>query len=169
MFRWFGDQVRRFVADRIDRNMRGMGEQVVARARQLAPVRTGALRASIDYTVTGESGERPTLTISVGMPYGIFQEFGTRNMAPHPFIRPALIEAGRAWGFDLEASFAATPGHAGLLASTGRGARPGFAASSSPRFRALTPRQLHHVETRLRPSVRQLHRGNVKRTRFTVG
>lgn len=170
MFHWFGDRIQRFIDDRIDRQMHAMGEAVVARARQLAPVDTGALRESISYVVAyNEGGGRHTLSIQVGMPYGVFQEFGTRSIPPHPFIRPALNEVGRAWGFDVSMDFNAPVNHQGLLASTGRGARPGFAAHAGPGWRPLTPKQQQHVERVLKPSIRKHHRGNVKRARFQVG
>lgn len=165
-FEWFGDRISRYVNDRIDRSMHAMGEAVVARAQQLAPVRTGALRESIYYTVEyNEGGGRHVLHINAGAPYAVFQEFGTRNIPPHPFIRPALAEAGRAWGFDLAMDFA-SPGTQGLLASTGAGRRPGYAAASGSR--PLTPKQIAHVEKHLIPGVKRWHRGNVKRARFHV-
>ncbi len=170
-FQWFGDKVKAAINRHLDDKMHQTGAAVVARAQAMAPVRTGALRASISYLVQyNEAGGRSTLHIQVGMPYGIYQEFGTRNIPPHPFIRPALNEIGRIWGFDVNMQFAAVPGHAGLLAGTGHGrSQAGFAASASPRFRPLTPKQIGHVEKSLIPSIKRHHRGNVKRARFSVG
>ena len=165
-FVWFGDRITQYVNDRIDRSMHAMGEAVVARAQALAPVKTGALRNSIYYVVEyNEGGGRHVLHINVGMSYGIFQEFGTRNMMPHPFIRPAMAEVGRAWGFDLAMDFA-SPGTTGLLASTGRGRKPGYSAAVGSR--PFTARQASHVERHLIPGVKKWHRGNVKRARFHV-
>lgn len=176
--RWGGRKIQDIINDKIDGNLYETGEIVVSRARQLAPVRTGALRDSIDYIILhGESGERSELRITIGEPYGIYQEFGTRNISPHPFIRPALLEARRIWGFDLNVNFAGAgysatqggPWH-GLLAGTGKGHRvAGFAASASPRWKPLTWKQVTHVEQVLKPSIQRLHRGNVKRSKFTVG
>src|SRR5208283_4471644 len=91
----------------IDDKMVQTGELVVTRARALAPVDTGALRESIDWIIIyDEGGGRHELKITVGEFYGIYQEFGTRNIPPHPFIRPALNEASRIWGFDLGVNFA---------------------------------------------------------------
>lgn len=167
-FSWFGDRVMKFVGDRVERNMHAMGAAIVQRARAYAPARTGRLRESIYYAVERTGEARSVLHVGVGVPYGIYQEFGTRNIPPHPFIRPAMNEVGRAWTFNLSMDFAGTPGFAGLLGSTGQGRSPGFAASASPKFRRLTPKQAHHVETVLRPSIRQHHRGNVKRAGFRV-
>ena len=168
------DIVNGVIGDRLERT----GEVVVQRARSLAPVKTGALRDSIDWIVLhGEGGDRSELRIQIGVPYGIYQEFGTRNIPPHPFIRPALLEARRIWGFDLNVDFAGAgyspvaggPWH-GLLAGTGKGHRvAGFAASASPRWKPLTWKQQRHVEQVLKPSIQKLHRGNVTRTSFRTG
>lgn len=168
-FRWFGDRVKKFIDDTIDRKMYQAGDAIVQRAQQLAPVRTGALRQSITYVVAyNEAGGRHTLSIQVGVPYGIFQEFGTRNIRPHPYIRPALNEIGRVFGFNLQMQFA-NPGTHGLLAATGLGRQPGYAATAHPAYRPLTERQKKHVKEVLIPGVKRLHRGNVRRARFTVG
>lgn len=176
--RWGGQQIQDkidgIIYDRIVRT----GDVVVAKARQLAPVKTGQLRSSINYDIIRDVGDTfIQLKISIGVPYGIYQEFGTRNIPPHPFIRPALLEAKRIWGFDLNVNFAGVGYDAarggkwhGLIASTGKGHRvAGYAASASPRWKPLTARQVSHVESRLIPSIKGWHRGNVKRARFSVG
>lgn len=164
-FRWLGDQVMAFVDRKVEDRLFATGERVVARARQLAPVDTGALRESIGFVVAG-SGLRRTLSIQVGMPYGIYQEYGTRNIPPHPFIRPALLEMGRMWGIDLNLSFA----HAGPRTWQGiHHTREGrYVVPSAIQPKPLTSKQRHHVETRLIPSAAALHRGNVARARMTV-
>jgi len=178
VFRWFGDKIKAQIDTYLDRKMHQAGEAIVARAQALAPVRTGALRNSIAYVVAyNEAGGRHTLSIQVGVPYGVYQEFGTRNMAPHPYIRPALNEIGRIWGFDTQMFFAGTgynpamagPWH-GLVATTGGGRRKaGFAASAHPGWKPLTAKQAHHVEHVLKPSIQKHHRGNVKRSKLYVG
>jgi hypothetical protein len=55
-----------------------IGQQIVVRARAYAPVRTGALRASIYQTVTRDL----VLRVGAYVYYAIFQEFGTRYIAP---------------------------------------------------------------------------------------
>ena len=67
--------------------------RILQRAQALVPVRTGALRASIQIetpaaTPLGETGMR-TINVSAGMPYAPFVEFGTRHMAARPYLRPA--------------------------------------------------------------------------------
>lgn len=74
-----------------------------AQAKLLAPVDLGQLRNSIQYrTGAGKTGgatelenELPTAqkdTALVGTPveYGVYQEFGTRNVAPQPYLRPSI-------------------------------------------------------------------------------
>lgn len=171
-FNWFGDRIKQAIDRHIDNKMHQTGQAVVARAQALAPVKTGALRASIYYLVQyNESGGRHVLHIRADVPYAIFQEFGTRNIPPHPFIRPALNEMSRIWGFDVNMGFAgqgynaqAGTGWHGLLAGN-----RGFAASASHRFKPLTTKQVHHVRTKLIPTSKRLHRGNVRRSRMTVG
>lgn len=165
VFRWFGDRIQRAVLGDIETKLHRAGAAVVARAQSLAPVDTGALRASIGYVVAGETGQRMTLSIQVGMPYGIYQEFGTRYMRPHPYIRPALNEIGRIFGADIQMDFTrGGPAQWHGLLATG----PGFAASPSPRWRPLTPKQIRHVQRHLIPTSKRLYRGNVKRARMRV-
>lgn len=163
-FRWLGQQVKAFVDQKIEDRLFATGHRVVARAQQLAPVDTGALRQSIGFFVAGE-GLRRTLVIDVGMPYGIYQEFGTRSIRPHPFIRPALNELSRLWGIDVQMAFA----HAGP--STWQGihhTRGQYVVPSKHQPRPLTAKQWQHVQQHLVPSGRQHHRGNVKRAKMVV-
>lgn len=89
--------------------------QVTAQAKTLAPSDKGTLRNSIMWTTdvaTGgfneNGGEPAPKTISVkpkefqgyvgsALDYSIYQEFGTRKMAPQPYLRPsiALIVKGQ--------------------------------------------------------------------------
>ena len=55
-------------------------------AKRLAPVDTGRLRASIHTFPTKPSN---VITVSDGVSYGAFQEYGTSKMKAQPFIRPA--------------------------------------------------------------------------------
>lgn len=61
-------------------------------AKALAPVGdTGDLRDSITVRVTGD-GRTGTMAVEVGptIEYGFYQEFGTSDMAPQPFLGPAF-------------------------------------------------------------------------------
>jgi HK97 gp10 family phage protein len=75
------------VAARASSVVRAAGQMVVRDAQAMAPVDTGALRASIsvDYGNGGMSFEAgPTVS------YGKFVEQGTSRMAPHAFLGPAF-------------------------------------------------------------------------------
>lgn len=59
---------------------------IEAGAKRRAPVDTGVLRASIQSVRMGELWWQ----VRVGAEYGVYQEYGTRFMAPQPFLRPTL-------------------------------------------------------------------------------
>lgn len=54
-------------------------------------VRTGRLRASIDFVLA--SDPEPHYRVGSNVFYAPFVEYGTRRMAARPFLRPALSEA----------------------------------------------------------------------------
>lgn len=76
------------------------GAIVAATSAQNAPVDTGALRNSIT-AMSGMTGEL-TYTVSDGVEYGVYQEFGTSKMAAQPFMTPAI----EAWKNRFLAAFA---------------------------------------------------------------
>jgi len=90
---WRPEQLKRDIQKKLLTNAEAVGTFVAGRASQLAPKRTGALAAAIDYVVTRSGWD---VEIVVGVPkaskafYARFQEFGTRRMAAHPFLRPAV-------------------------------------------------------------------------------
>lgn len=55
-------------------------------AKRFAPVDTGRLRASIH---THPTSPAEVISVSDGVKYGVFQEFGTSIMRAQPFMRPA--------------------------------------------------------------------------------
>lgn len=69
-------------------------EQVVKEirdgARALAPVRTGNLKRSIKA-----HRYQYGWVVEVGAPYGIYVEYGTRNMRAQPYLTPAFERAKR--------------------------------------------------------------------------
>lgn len=70
--------------------------KMAARARSLAPVRTGALRASITASPPSVQAGVVSVTVAAGggtVDYAPFVERGTSRMAPQPFMRPA-VDAG---------------------------------------------------------------------------
>lgn len=58
--------------------------------RPYAPVRTGALRESIDVRPIQFVGVlHEKARVSPGVSYDIYQELGTYKMPPHPYLKPA--------------------------------------------------------------------------------
>ena len=74
--------------------------KVQAQAKKLAPVADvngGRLRGSISYSTKLQSeGDLDKVTskdygtVGTKVDYGVYQEFGTRNMPPQPFLRPSV-------------------------------------------------------------------------------
>ncbi len=88
--------------------------KVTSQAKDLAPVDKGLLRNSLMWKTSKESGgltEGQPLTDAVGadnealvgssVEYAVYQEFGTRFMAPKPFLRPAAALIGGAAVADI--------------------------------------------------------------------
>lgn len=67
--------------------VKASADRIAEKARQLAPVDTGALRGSIEAVsvTTGKSAE-----VRVGVPYAAYVEYGTYKMAAQPFLSPAV-------------------------------------------------------------------------------
>lgn len=80
------DALRTYVQNRLGR----LAAQMVDDARRLAPVDTGALKASIHVTRLGPELWR--ISAGGGLPDGraVYNELGTRFMAAQPYIRPAV-------------------------------------------------------------------------------
>lgn len=160
-FNWAGDKIRAAIYGNIDTRMRAAGQAIVARAQALAPQRTGQLRASIGYVYRQQDH---TLQIYADAMYAIFVEYGTRHMVPHPYIRPALLEAGRLFGINLEIGFANVPHiNAPILAHPGGKQQVLFSTPAN-----LSAKQLRHVRKHLVRTSSLLHHGNVKRARLRV-
>lgn len=65
------------------------GQEVMRRARQLAPVRTGRLMQSIYVQMI----YKWVVKVGCYVPYAFFQEFGTRYIPPRYFLTRALAES----------------------------------------------------------------------------
>lgn len=73
-----------------------LGADIKAEAQRLAPVDTGALRDSLDHEVADDAN--PTgkaLYVFSDLDYSVYQEMGTSNVPPHPYLRPALEKKRR--------------------------------------------------------------------------
>jgi HK97 gp10 family phage protein len=74
----------------VQQALMSIAEEVVLRARQLAPIRTGRLVQSIFAQILSNW----TVKIGCYVPYALFQEFGTRYIHPRYFLTRALAESG---------------------------------------------------------------------------
>jgi HK97 gp10 family phage protein len=80
------DRIRAGLPEAIEAGVERGANLIADLARQLAPVDTGALRASI----TVEDGPHAQARrVVAGMPYAAFQEFGTSTSAARPYATPA--------------------------------------------------------------------------------
>ena len=77
------DRRTNFLADDIAR-------EAVSKARELVPVKTGALQASIQADVTKHNEEMKEAVIFSDKEYAASIELGSRNQPPQPFLQPAL-------------------------------------------------------------------------------
>ena len=159
-FKWLGGQVLNAVLGDVDDRLRQGGAAWLAMSRSLAPVKTGRLREEEGYTVANG-----VLSLNMGAPYDVFQEFGTRTLYPRPHVRPAMAAIGRVWGGEIEMNFNALSSAQwqGIFAYQG-----GFVVPSGIQPRPLTRAQHAHVQKHLLPTSRRLHRGNVARAKFRV-
>ena len=85
----------------VRRAMRDAARPVLAEAQRLCPVDSGAMRASLKIRAAGakagmgvvvQTGSREELGIPADQPfyYPFAVEYGHRNAAAHPFMRPAM-------------------------------------------------------------------------------
>ena len=66
-----------------------MAQFVAKKARDNAHVITGYMK---EHTVAHKVNETKSEVVSTA-PYAGYEEFGTRFRPPHPFIRPAIVDA----------------------------------------------------------------------------
>ncbi len=82
-----------------EQKLEKLAEHIAARARALAPVDTGRLKASVKVVAKGRDQGGPFVDVGVeGVDYAVFPEFGTVNASPQPFMRPAFAEAPAEFG-----------------------------------------------------------------------
>lgn len=79
------------VMEVVDAELNDAAEEIQFLAQELAPVRTGALKASIHV----QRIDHLALQVRADAPYAAYVEYGTSRMAAQPFMTPA-IEAVRA-------------------------------------------------------------------------
>ena len=142
-FHW-DDGVEQSVIQELDTKLAALGGGIVESMQHYAPFKTGALRDSI---ADHYDAATHTLTIYIGMGYGVYQEFGTRFIPPHPFIRPAILDYSptfQAWG--LSGTL--------LIHPPTQASEPLRATTSGfrlPKKQKLTAHQVTHVKKKLVP------------------
>ncbi len=156
MITFNGNQFLSEISQRIDQSAHDVGKMVVQIAERYAPKRTGFLATSISYAYDNQTH---AISFIVGAPYGIFQEYGTRNMAPHPYLRPALNTVGTIYGFETSMEFQNVIQTDKKLLSHG---------STYQMHKSLSERQKAHVRTKLKPVAERHHIGNVSRAKLKV-
>ncbi len=154
-FNWDAATVIDEVHARIATNMLEMADRVVDMARQFAPKKTTRLAQSIGYDWNYQD---LTIVFTVGAEYGIFQEYGTRNMPPHPYLRPAINQVGPIYGFNVEMAFLNTPEYNQPVLAVG---------SKFHAPKSLSPKQRARVLENAAYSKKYYHsKGNVVRARM---
>jgi HK97 gp10 family phage protein len=66
-------------------------DKLVTEAQGVAPVDTGALRASIHVESIAQSGFSVTATVSTGVDYSVFVEVGTSRMEGRKYMETSLL------------------------------------------------------------------------------
>lgn len=90
---WNPDKVRAMVSGKLVDNMDRACDFAAGQARNRVPKRTGITHDDIAYEVSAHGN---TIEGRVGVKrgksfYAFFVEMGTRKMAAHPFLRPAVF------------------------------------------------------------------------------
>lgn len=75
---------------RLSAAVRKAAFDIEAQAKVSAPVDTGALKASIQATTTGELDAE----VAVGVEYGVYVELGTVKAGAQPYLGPAVDLVG---------------------------------------------------------------------------
>lgn len=88
-------QVKRMKLDSHEDLIR-LGYDVSNRAKELCPVDTGRLRASIDVA-DGRDSNGSYVDVGTHVEYAPYVEFGTRFQSSQPYMRPAIAEAVGNW------------------------------------------------------------------------
>jgi len=68
--------------------LRAIGNEIVEKAKEHCPVRTGTLRDSIRILEVNDDG----VEVGSDVPYAHFVEYGTEKMSPRAFLRRAVRE-----------------------------------------------------------------------------
>lgn len=159
-FHWNGGQVTQQLYLRVRTTLDNIGVFLTQKMSAYAPVKTGYLKQSINYV---HAVNEPSITVYIPPFYGVYQEFGTRFIRPHPFVRPALLEAAARWHFNVVNI------HLFPAAQISEPLRAHTAGFHLPTHQLLTPRQHSHVQKHLVPtSQRYAHAFRRRKVKFGV-
>jgi HK97 gp10 family phage protein len=155
-FVWNGEAVIDQAMAAVDRELGRIGGFLVDRMQGYAPVESGNLKAGIHEVVNTQAH---FVTVFAPAFYSIYQEFGTRYISPHPFMRPAILDAAAFWDLkDVTIILHPAPQKSEPIRATTSGFR-------LPRRQQLTPAQVGHVNRNLRPVSRSFA-GKFKRRKI---
>jgi len=84
------DAIRRGLPGAIDRGVERAADHIVDLARQLAPVKTGALRDSIHIEAGDTPLSRKVVAGGGAVDYAAHVEYGTASNPAQPFLTPAF-------------------------------------------------------------------------------
>jgi len=91
---WYGDDIKKMFEAEKKQALYESGIEVLGRATLNAPVDTGNLRSSLDFSTGSKDNvfdESPeSIEVGTAVHYAVHVEFGTRKMNSQPFLRPAL-------------------------------------------------------------------------------
>lgn len=95
-FSWQGAKILGEIDAAVQQAMEETAAAVKAEAQSRARVKTGAMRDSINATVSATGSGRRKIVAWIGVHYGIYNELGTSRMSAQPMLRPAIdLEAPR--------------------------------------------------------------------------
>jgi hypothetical protein len=154
-FEWLGDEVAAKVIAEVDNSLVRLGGFLVQQMEQYVAVASGTLKESFRDHFDPSTH---TLTVFIPVFYGVYQEFGTRYMAPHPYIRPSIIDVGPQWeGIPIDWTLIIHPAIQQHQRSEPlRATTTGFLL---PKRQKLTPGQRTHVHKKLIPVSRRFAHG----------
>jgi HK97 gp10 family phage protein len=84
----FSEDLPNALKDAVSEALNDLRDQIEEETTSLVPVRTGALRDSIDISTTED-----TLTAVAGMDYASFVDLGTRKMDAEPYFTEPIKQA----------------------------------------------------------------------------
>lgn len=82
--------VEAIIVDQVRGKVARLADAIVADAKRLVPVDTGALRATIRRSEVGDDGRVAVTAGSATVDYAAHVEYGTSRGPAQPYLRPAV-------------------------------------------------------------------------------